>query len=42
MIRPLNVLLSGLTVFIAAYIIEQTNYQLIFIISIVDGISYDV
>ena len=35
MIRPLNVLLSGLTVFICAYIIENTNYQLIIITSIV-------
>ena len=35
MIRPLNVLLSGITVFIAAYLINQNNYALICIISIV-------
>ena len=35
MIRPLNVLLSGLTVFVAAYLINQNNYALICITSIV-------
>ena len=35
MIRPLNVLLSGITVFIAAYLLNQADYKLIFIISIV-------
>jgi len=35
MIRPLNVILSGITVFIAAYLLHQNNYQLISAISIV-------
>ena len=35
MIRPLNVLLSGLTVFVAAYLINQNNYAFICITSIV-------
>jgi len=35
MIRPLNVLLSGTTVLIAAYLLDNNNHQLIFISSIV-------
>jgi len=35
MIRPLNVLLSGITVFIASYILNQTNCKMIWIISII-------
>ena len=32
-IRPLNVLLSGLTIFLASYILNETNYYIIFIMS---------
>ncbi len=35
MIRPINVLLSGTTVFISAYLLNQHQYQLTLITSIV-------
>jgi len=35
MIRPLNVIISGITVFIAAYLLNQNNYHLITITSII-------
>ena len=34
-IRPLNVLLSGVTIFIASYILNATNYHIIFIMSFI-------